>query len=367
MSNLTLAERIANERIEKVAAIQRTVKSLARNPESVNSNLVIQRNLKWTQEQKSSLIESILLGYPVPAIYTMRSEDRQLWILDGKQRIDGTLIRYMHDEWELKGLDLVYGVDVNGCKYSQLPVEFQELIADQNLTFYQFEKLTIEQRDSFFKRLNSGTPLSKIEIIRSILGTENLDYINRILDTPFMKKTGITPAMKEGFKDQELVLQLFGLLTDRVRSISGNELMKLAFDLRANGLTETERQIINCTFEYLSKGFIDIEEKDAKKALKKADVVAVAMAAKNCDVDPEVFANLVVPYINVQKPGSKYKDTKGSGSASAEKVQQRIEILKKVVLGSQSEQKSETQKEAQQQKQHRENKESAGEQLELAV
>lgn len=351
MSNLTLAERIANERIEKVAAIQRTVKSLARNPESVNSNLVIQRNLKWTQEQKSSLIESILLGYPIPAIYTMRSEDRQLWLLDGKQRIDGTLIRFVLDEWVLTGLEPVYGVDINGLKHSQLPVEFQELIEDQNLTFYQFEKLTIAQRDSLFKRLNSGTPLSKIELIRSILGSELLDYLNTILDTPFMQKTAITDSMKKGFKDQELVLQVIGLLTDRTKDVTGKSIEELAIDLRVNGLTETEKELIHNTFSYLSRGFKDIEEKVAKKVLKKADVVAIAMCAKHCDSNPEVFANLIIPFITTQKSGSVYSNTKGSGSASAEKVQQRIEILKKVVLGGQSEQKQE----------------SAEEQLELAV
>lgn len=348
MSNLTLAERIANERIEKVAAIQRTVKSLARNPESINSNLAIQRNLKWTEEQKSSLIESILLGYPIPAIYALRSDDKQIWILDGKQRIDGTLIRFLNDEWKLTGLDLVYGVDINGLKFSQLPEEFQELIEDQNLTFYQFEKLTIEQRDQLFKRLNSGTPLSKIELIRSILGTEILEYIDSILDTPFMKKTGITSTMVKGFKDQELVLQVIGLLTGRTTDVSGKTIEKLAVDLRVNGLTETEKELIEDTFKYLSTGFADIDDKQAKKALKKADIVGVAVAAKHCDIDAETFANILVPFIIAQKAGSEYGKTKGSGSATHDKVQKRIEILKSVVLGNTKEEKENEKEEVKQ-------------------
>ncbi|MFL1672517.1 DUF262 domain-containing protein [Paenibacillus dendritiformis] len=367
MTKPPLAERIANKRIENTPAIQRTVKSLARNPKSVNTRLVIQRNLKWTVEQKSSLIESILLGYPIPPIYTLRSNDNQLWILDGNNRVNGTLISFVNDEWELDGLDPVYDEDINGKKFSELPKEFRELIEDKNLTFYQFERLTTEQRDQLFKRLNSGTPLSKIELIRSILGSENLDYLNSILDTPFMHKAAITDSMKKGFKDQELVLQAIGLLTGRIKDVTGKSIEELAIDLRVNGLTESEKELIHDTFSYLSRGFKDIEEKVAKKALKKADVVAITMCAKHCDVNPEVFANLIIPFINTQKSGSPYSNTKGSGSATHDKVQKRIELLKKVVLGGHNEHKQEAQIEDEQQEQKVKEQKATGEQLELAV
>lgn len=366
MNNLTLAERIQNERIEKTGAMPHSIRALANNPNKLNFDLVIQRNLKWTDEQKSALIESALLGYPIPPIYTIKSADNQLWLLDGKQRCNA-FITYLNDEWELTELPEMYGVNVSGLKYSKLDEELKDILDTRIfLTIYQFENLTTEQRDQLFKRLNSGTPLSKIELIRSILGSELLDYLNSILDTPFMHKVALTDSMKKGFKDQELVLQVIGLLTGRTKDVKGKTIEELAIDLRVNGLTEAEKELIHNTFSYLSRGFKDIEEKTAKRALKKADVVAVAMCAKHCDVNPEVFANLIIPYITTQKSGSPYSNTKGSGSATHDKVQKRIEMLKKVVLGGVKEQKQESQAEEVQQEQVFQ-EQDATEQLELAM
>jgi hypothetical protein len=330
MTVLTLAERIENERIEKSDPISINIESIVRNKNKYRFDLAIQRNLRWTEEQKTSLIESILLGYPIPAVYCLRSNDKDRWMLDGKQRLNA-FITFVSDEWELADLQEVYGINISGLKFSQLPSEFQKLITSQNITFYQFDSLTTEQRDQLFKRLNSGTPLSKIELIRSILGTENLEYIDSFLDSSFMKKSGITDAMKKGFKDQELILQVIGLLTGRTKDTSGKTIEQLAVDLRINGLTETEKEIVGNTFKYLSKGFSDIEDKKAKKALKKADIVAVVMCAKYCDIKPETFANLLVPFITTQKSGSPYGITKGSGSTSQDKIQKRIEILRSVL------------------------------------
>lgn len=332
----TLAERIQAERIEKSLAQPFNVRQLAKKPERLNFSLSIQRNLRWTLDQKSALIESILLGYPIPPVYTLKSADNQLWLLDGKQRLT-TLISYRNDEWELGELPEVYGVDITGLKYSDLPEEFQELIDDQNINFYQFESLTTDQRDELFKRLNSGTPLSAIELTRSILGSDLLDYINILIDTPFMQKVAITDKQRNKFTDQELVLQMIAVITGREYNLSGKSMREFALSLRLNGLTEQEKEAINNTFAYLSQAFADVDEKTAKQALKKADVVAIASVAVNASDKPETFGQVLSTFISNQKSGSRYKATSSSGSAKPENVQKRIEILQGVLRVGQAE------------------------------
>ena len=326
----TLAERIQKERIEKVLAQPFTVRQLAKRPERLNFSLAIQRNLRWTHEQKSALIESILLGYPIPPVYTLKSQDNQLWLLDGKQRLT-TLISFWNNEWELSELNPVYGVDITGMKYEDLPEEFKELIDEQSITFYQFEKLTVEQRDELFKRLNSGTPLSAIELTRSILGTEWLEYINDLLETPFMQKVSVTDKQRDKFVDQELTLQMMAVITEREFDLSGKAMRNFAIELRVNGLSEQEKEVIHKTFDYLSEAYKDIDEKQAKKTLKKADVIAITGAAVNTNVEPEKFAQTITEFIANQKPGSRYKHTMSSGSAKPENVKRRIELLKDVL------------------------------------
>jgi hypothetical protein len=50
-----------------------------------------QRFFRWTPEQKSRLIESLLLGIPIPAIFVSEREDSKWDVIDGLQRISSIL------------------------------------------------------------------------------------------------------------------------------------------------------------------------------------------------------------------------------------------------------------------------------------
>jgi hypothetical protein len=55
-----------------------------------------QRLYRWSQEQKSRLVESILLGIPVPSLFVSQSESGRWELVDGLQRVSTLL--------ELQGL-----------------------------------------------------------------------------------------------------------------------------------------------------------------------------------------------------------------------------------------------------------------------
>ena len=46
-----------------------------------------QRLFRWSTEQQTKFIESLLLGYPVPAIFVYQKEDGIWEVIDGVQRI----------------------------------------------------------------------------------------------------------------------------------------------------------------------------------------------------------------------------------------------------------------------------------------
>jgi len=327
IETMTLRERIEKERIVKSTAQPRTLKQLARNPKSINMSLAIQRNLRWTPEQKTALIESVLLGYPIPAVYTIKSDDNVTWILDGKQRLT-TFITYLNNNWELQELPPVYGVDISGKKFSELPEEFREILEDYNIVFYQFERLTADQRDQLFKRLNSGTPLSSIELTRSILGTELLDWINEVTEKPFFQLVPFTEKQVDKYIHQEVVLQMMGIIKEQYDYLGGKKIQQLALDLRINGVPNELQQTIEEITEYLGQAFKEFEEKERKKILKKNDIVGLVGAAtyaiKN-GIEPEQFGERTGALI--MKPSSAYKATKGAGTAGADKVRKRIEVL----------------------------------------
>ena len=60
----------------------------------LNINPVFQRLFRWEQHQKSKLIESILLGIPVPPIFLFETKNGNWELVDGLQRIS-TIFEFM--------------------------------------------------------------------------------------------------------------------------------------------------------------------------------------------------------------------------------------------------------------------------------
>ena len=50
-----------------------------------------QRLFRWTSEQKSRLVESIILGIPIPSIFVSQDENGRWELVDGLQRVSTLL------------------------------------------------------------------------------------------------------------------------------------------------------------------------------------------------------------------------------------------------------------------------------------
>ena len=103
----------------------------------INIDHIIQRSLVWERARKSALIESMILGYPIPAVFAKRMDDgsgkrgsNTYYIMDGKQRLS-TVKEFLNDEFALSKLspityfdtdeDKEVEVDISGMKFSELP------------------------------------------------------------------------------------------------------------------------------------------------------------------------------------------------------------------------------------------------------
>jgi Protein of unknown function DUF262 len=97
-----------------------------------NKELVIQpeyqRLFRWSPEQKSRLIESILLELPIPQIFVIENQDGIYELIDGLQRVSSVLqfvepAQLQLEGFELQGCDIV--PDLNGKKNSDLPLSLR--------------------------------------------------------------------------------------------------------------------------------------------------------------------------------------------------------------------------------------------------
>lgn len=155
---------------------------------SITFDNAIQRGYVWDIKRKSLLIESMIIGYPVPAFYAKRDEHKVFDMLDGKQRSEA-ICGYLNNEYALEGVSEEY----EGKFFNELPEEVKDDIISYSLTVYYFEDITDEEVNEMFFRLNNGKPLTAIELTR--VKTKSFDKI---------KELAAHPIFTEALKDSQI-------------------------------------------------------------------------------------------------------------------------------------------------------------------
>ncbi|MFH1194332.1 MAG: DUF262 domain-containing protein [bacterium] len=126
-----------------------------------------QRNFIWDKTRQSKLIESILLGLPLPSIYLSQYDDGRLTVVDGLQRLY-TIKRFMDNELVLSNLE--YLENCNGYKFSELddvlsPLRLRRFGQTQIMCFVIDYRSPSQLKYDLFRRLNTGgKPLNNQEI-----------------------------------------------------------------------------------------------------------------------------------------------------------------------------------------------------------
>ena len=183
-----------------------------------------QRFFRWDEEQKTKLIESILLGIPIPPIFVSQKVDGTWDVIDGQQRLS-TILQFLH---VLKKDD--------GEKYPPLvlrPTKFlpslggvcwddeSKFLPEQKITFkreklnFTIIKETAENDTSkyeMFQRLNTGgTHLSAQEIRNCLMIMINkplYETMNNLHnDSNFKECTPLTETQSDERYDLELIVR----------------------------------------------------------------------------------------------------------------------------------------------------------------
>ncbi|MFL5962927.1 MAG: DUF262 domain-containing protein [Gaiellaceae bacterium] len=120
----------------------------------------------WPRAAQSFLIETILLGFPVPKLFLHQKTDLRTRrpikeIVDGQQRTRA-IVDFFNDEYRLtSNVTLAEAV---GKRFSQLDEDLQSQFSDYGLQFDLFVGATDEDVREVFRRMNSFTvPLNPEE------------------------------------------------------------------------------------------------------------------------------------------------------------------------------------------------------------
>lgn len=170
-----------------------------------------QRHYVWKRSQRWSLIESLLLGIPLPSFYFSENSSGLLQVVDGVQRLT-TIFRYVKE----RSFDLgrvAYLHDLEGQGFDDLAPMFRRRLNGAQFVAHVIDPQTpYRVKFDIFRRINThGTPLSAQEIRHCMSGDRSRAFLKQLAnDESFSTATGGVLTGHPRMADLEVVLRFVG-------------------------------------------------------------------------------------------------------------------------------------------------------------
>lgn len=154
------------------------IRDLIIDGDAVNLRPEYQRRLRWTNTQKSLLIESLLLNVPVPPVFFYENDLARYEVMDGQQRLNA-IKEFLSNGFTLHGLQII--PTLNGRSYAQLPAKVKRGLDRASISaivLLQESKSKIKKSGSskfyelrrfVFERLNTGGKRLSAQEIRNAI------------------------------------------------------------------------------------------------------------------------------------------------------------------------------------------------------
>ena len=142
-----------------------------------------QREYRATIDDESSLIESILVGIPIPPVFLSSTRYRGVQVLDvvdGQHRLKA-FYSFRKGQYALNNLPLLD--EYNGKYFIDLPIEAQEDLISHKLPAYVFRNFPGKKFElEVFNRYNKGTKaLTPQETRNAVYNSPFNDYVNEFV------------------------------------------------------------------------------------------------------------------------------------------------------------------------------------------
>lgn len=326
----------------------------------VSKELVIQpeyqRLFRWSLQQKSHLIESILLELPVPQIFVIENQDGVLELIDGLQRVS-TILQFMEpqsiglDPLTLDGCTLITGL--NGLTFGALPLSLRLRLKRSPIRTIVIKKQSQGfLRYEMFKRLNTGGANLEPQEIRNcsarMLGSSGIAFYNLLVtlsqQQDFAACADYLPQPdKEKKAAEELVLRFFaaknfvegfkGSVRDWLDNYMEDVLLeKQPFDIEK----ETEAFTKTMTFARQKLGetaFLRYRGENATGSLPPAyfEGIAIGIYSNFAQIEGKSADSLRTNMTQLVQ-SEPFRSVTGPGANSKEKLKTRIQLAGAALL-----------------------------------
>jgi hypothetical protein len=227
-----------------------------------------QRSFVWRQRQQIRLVESILLGIPLPAFYFNQDKEGAHQVIDGVQRLT-TVKLFMSDCLLLDEKHLEYLRPLKGLGYNTLDPATRRRFAGTQIVAHVIEPQTPDDvKYDIFNRVNTGgSPLTPQEIRHCMSKAESRAFLNSLVELPsfdkatgkaFWRKNSNGDLIRDNLRmtDRELALRFCAFYTvslDEYQSASSLDAFLLEYTRRLDHATGSKE--LNLSLEELKSAF----------------------------------------------------------------------------------------------------------------
>lgn len=228
----------------------------------------------WDNVKKSRLIESILLGLPLPSFYF--SEDpvsQKLSIIDGLQRICAIRDFVLKEEDPLKLEELQFLKNFEGLTYSQLARPEVKRIKSLKITMNTLRKGTpLDVKYIIFQRVNTaGEPLTSQEMRHALNQGPAAIFIKKLADMESFKKATNYSVKSKRMQDRDFANRFVAFFIG-YQDYTGDLDMFLNDKMgELNRMTSEQREGIRVSFDKAMKCCYDIFKEDTFRKRYKLD------------------------------------------------------------------------------------------------
>lgn len=210
-----------------------------------------QRSYRSNVKEESSIIESLLIGIPIPEVFlvrTIRNDIQIRNVMDGQHRLNA-IYRYCNDKFALKDLDILENNPLyNNKKFSQLDKKDKIKILGSNLSVLEFESFDNPDVEiELFKRYNRNTkPLETQEIEIATYFSETSRYISNFINNLIKK----SEEMELDEKESKLI-KIYNITKTRNDKQKNHQEICVIFSILENGLQAGIKDAVVTSREFL--------------------------------------------------------------------------------------------------------------------
>lgn len=310
-----------------------------------------QRDFTWDEKRQSKLIESIILGLPIPFIFVAENKDSSWEIVDGSQRIR-TIDAFVKGQLCLTGLESL--TKLNNFTINDLDEGRKGKVLNTAIRIIVLTEETSENaKKDMFERINRGSDLLKPQEKRKgIYPGKFNDFIYKYCATnkEFKNLVLIDRWLEKRQEREELLLRFFALSENNAyrngleRGIASflddyldkmNQYLDRCSEQKQKEILDSYTDKINNVVEFVGKnfpyGFRAVHNPQTKRSIFEAISVGVYIA----QTSGKKIVSIDKEYIAKKLKSQDFREvTYGANQLHGKsKLSRRIEYIAKMLMG----------------------------------